>query len=199
LNERKKKEALDITKKLPQRYNFALAAINALYDEIYECTIFQLNGAAITLCSILVEFALKEALYFYENNRSFEYKPDLWDRYENMTLAPVIQRAKEIKLVDDDIAARLTAFKDEIRNPYNHYNTKKIAKYVVAGNVRVINVQTHEMKTVTLEAKDNPMIRAQAKRVVDREMVLPVLLFADGIVRHLFTKLEKDSQTAEKK
>lgn|GEM_PF-6817557 len=58
--------------------------------------------------------------------------------------------------------------------------------------MKVLNVQTKEVDTRTLEAKDSPMIHAQAKRVVDRATVLPVFLFADSIVRHLFGKLDSD-------
>jgi len=190
LFETRKAKALEIIRHLPARSNFAFPSINALYDEIYECIIFGLNGAAITLCSILVEFALKQALYFHENGNSFTYNPTLFEKLENITLGPVIQRVKESSLIDDDLAKRLMSFKDDVRNPYNHYNTKKITKNVVANNVRVLNINTHKVETVTLEAKESPMIHAQAKRVVDREMVLPVFLFADMIVRHLFAKID---------
>jgi hypothetical protein len=189
LFETKKERALEIIKYLPPRNNFSLTSCNALYDEIYECIIFGLNGAAITLCGILVEFALKQALYFIENGRSFEYRPALWDKFENMTLDPVIRRAKVSGLIDESMATKLISFKEDIRNPYNHYNIKKITRDVVASNVRILNIVTHEVETVTLEAKDSPMIHAQAKRVFDTEMVLPVLLFADTVIRHLFHKL----------
>jgi hypothetical protein len=127
----RKKQALKIVQRLPARYNFILPAINALYDEIYECMLFGLNGAAITLCGILVEFTLKQATYFYENGCKFTYNSSLWDEFENLTLGPVIERAKKVNLIDEQQARDLKIFKDNVRNLYNHYNIKKITKDVV--------------------------------------------------------------------
>jgi len=125
LFEMRKQKAFEIFKDLPPRYNFTLPSVNALYDEIYECMLFGLNGAAITLCGILIEFALKQISYYYENGRSFAYNPTLWDKFEKMTLGPTIECAKASTLINDDMVVALKSFKDEVRNPYNHYNTKK--------------------------------------------------------------------------
>src|ERR1700693_1884917 len=40
-----------------------------LYDQIRLCILFNLNGAAITFCGILVEYALKYTTYAKENPR----------------------------------------------------------------------------------------------------------------------------------
>lgn len=187
----RKAEALEIIKRLPPRSNFLLPSVNALYDEIVECILFGLNGAAITLCSILVEFVLKQATYYYENKCKFTYNSKLWDEFEKITLDPAIDRARKANIINHDFATRLKAFKSDIRNPYNHYNTKKITEGVVAQNVKVVNIKTQEVKTQDLDAKDNPMIHAQAKRHVDKVSVVFVFAFSDNVVKHLLGQIEK--------
>lgn len=194
LFDERKKQALKIVQRLPVRSNFMLPSINALYDEIYECMIFGLNGAAITLCGILVEFVLKQATYFVENKRSFTYNSELWDKFENMTLGPAIDRAKDMNIINDIIEQKLKKFKDEIRNSYNHYNIKKITKDVVAKNVKVISVKTLKQEIKDIEAKDNPMIHAQAKRYVDKMLVYHIFTFADQTVKFLLSDLEEKSK-----
>lgn len=190
----RKREALEITQHLPNRFNFILSSVNTLYDEIYECIIFGLNGAAITLCGILVEFTLKQAIYFYENGYSFTYNGELWDGFEKLTLGSVIDRAKKVSLIDGQLEEKLKKFKDDIRNPYNHYNIKKITKDVVAKNVKVVNIETLKQETKDIEAKDNPMIHAQAKRYVDKILVYHIFKFADRIVKFLLSDLEEKSE-----
>lgn len=190
----RKKQALKIVQRLPARYNFILPAINALYDEVYECMLFGLNGAAITLCGILVEFTLKQATYFYENGYKFTYNSSLWDEFENLTLGPTIDRARKARIIDDRHESDLKKFKDDVRNPYNHYNIKKITKDVVAKNVKVISVKTLKQETKDIEAKDNPMIHAQAKRYVDKMLVYHIFTFADQTVKFLLSDLEEKSK-----
>src|SRR2546423_130547 len=58
-SEEHKGKALDIAKKLPEPPAIPVPSIQSLYNEIREAIILGLNGAAITLSGVLVEFALK--------------------------------------------------------------------------------------------------------------------------------------------
>ncbi len=81
-----KQHALDRAKKLPSMPQMP-PAVASLYQEIVTCIIFGLNGAAITLSGILVEFVLKLCTYVREAGGYEHYDPDQWDKFEKITLA----------------------------------------------------------------------------------------------------------------
>ena len=58
--------AVDIAKYLPTLPDRLPPAIKSLYQEIRECILFGLNGAAITLSGNLIEFTLKHGTYIKE-------------------------------------------------------------------------------------------------------------------------------------
>ena len=74
----KEREAVanEVINKLPLKPNIPLPPILSLYDEISECILFGLNGAAISLSAILVEFAIKHAIV--DRNKGVE----LYDKAE---------------------------------------------------------------------------------------------------------------------
>ena len=171
--------------------------IQALYQEIRECIFFGLNGAAITLSSILIEYVLKYATFIKESGGYENADPQKWDEFEDMELATAINRAKKRGLLDSKMAKRLHSFRETIRNPYNHFNIKKITINVVAKKVKRLDVKTGEVEEIDIEAKDSPMIQAQAKPVLDEYHVLPAFHFADEIVKYLLPKINKDHVTSQ--
>lgn len=166
--------------------DIAIPTIGFLYDEIRECILFGLYGAAISLSAILVEFSLKHAIIRKKFGSS--YNESEWDRIENMELSPTIKEARQLGVIDEANEKRLISFKDSIRNPYLHYNIKKITKNVAARKVKRFDIKTREVKEVDLDAKDNPVVWGFAKRFVDREMVFQIFGFADNLVKYLFSK-----------
>lgn len=166
--------------------NIAIPTIGFLYDEIRECILFGLYGAAISLSAILVEFSLKHAIVRKKFGNT--YKESGWDKIECMELNPTIKEAKQLGVIDEETEKRLISFKDSIRNPYLHYNIKKITKNVAARKVKRFDIKTREVKEVDLDAKDNPIVWGFAKRFVDRETVFQVFGFADDLVKYLFSK-----------
>lgn len=186
----RKKIAINIAKKLPNFDIHIDPAVGSLYKEIRKCIIFGLYGAAITLSGILVEFVLKYSTIVWEE-KGYRYKPEKMDEFEKMTLGPAIDRAISAGLLAEDERPKLIEFKDEIRNPYNHYNIKKITKDILWKNVKILNQDTHKVETKDIFAKDDPVIQAQSKPRVDAYHVLSVFNFADGMVRTLFKKIEK--------
>ncbi len=165
-------------------------SIASLYTEIKACIMFALNGAAITLCGILVEYALKYAAYAREVGGVKRYDAKLWDRYEKKTFGSAIRAADGAGLLTDDLKKRLRSFKKDVRDPYAHYNIKKITKDVVWGKVKIAKVDTGEVHEKDVPAVESPVIQAQAKPLVDAHQVLDVFSFADEVVRHLLKQIE---------
>ena len=172
-------------------------SIQALYQEIRECIFFGLNGAAITMASILIEYVIKHTTFIKESGGYKDADPQKWDEFENMELAPAINRAKRAGLLDSKMSKRLHSFRKTIRNPYNHYNIKKITKNVVAKKVRRVDVSTGNVEEVDIEAENSPMIQTQAKPFMDEYHVLPVFHFADEIVKYLLPKIKQDHVTCQ--
>jgi len=186
LFQKRKSIALAAISKFPATPSIAIPTIAFLYDEIRECILFGLNGAAISLCGVLVEFSLKHAIV--KKVQGNTYNKTEWDRIESKELGPTIEEARKYNIIDKKMREALTSFKDTVRNPYLHYNIKKITKNVIANNVKKVDVNRQQVEEVNLHAEDNPIIWGFAKRFVDRETVFKVFNFADSVVKYLFEK-----------
>ncbi len=185
LFDQRKQYALEIASQLPPLPEGLSPTIQSLYQEIRECMFFGLNGAAITLSGILIEFVLKRATFAKESGERQHYDSEKWDEFENMELGPAINRAEKVGIVDSRMTKRLHAFRKEVRNPYAHYNIQKITEHVVAEKVQVLNVETGEHEEKQLEAKMHPFVQTVAKPKVDSSLVFGVFWFADEVVKHL--------------
>lgn len=195
LFDKRKNIALSKAQYLPALPHGLPPQIQALYQEIRECIFFGLNGAAITLSSILIEYVLKYTTFIKESGGFENANPQKWDEFEDMELAAAINRAKNRGLLDSKMAKRLHSFRETIRNPYSHFNIKKITINVVAKKVKRVDVTTGAVEEIDIEAKDSPMIQAQAKPVLDEYYVLPAFYFADEVVKYILPKIKKDHVT----
>jgi len=192
-SDQRKERALEIAKKLPTPPDMTAPSIQSLYNEIREAIIFGLNGAAITLSGVLVEHALKYATYKVEIGGFVKYDPAKSDEFENFTLGPAIDRAAKAGLLDSEHVDKLRLFKDRYRNPYNHYNIKKITEGC-HGDISILNTETGEVEICHMEAKDSPVIQAQIKPYVDSASVFEVFAFADTVVKYLWNKINIPEQ-----
>jgi len=190
LFEIRKQNAIVKVKQLPALPQGLPLAIQAIYQEIRECIFFGLNGAAITMSSILIEYVLKHTTFIKESGGYQNADPQKWDEFESMEFGQTINRAKRAGLLDSKMAKELNSFRDKIRNPYLHYNIKKITENVVAKNVKQADIQTGEIKESDLAAKNNQIIQEQAKPFMDEHHVMPVFCFADEVVKYLLHQLE---------
>ena len=59
----------------------------------------------------------------------------------------------------------LISFKNKVRNPYLHYNIKKITTKVAANKVKKINVNTQKVEELDIPAEENPVLRGFAKKI----------------------------------
>lgn len=184
----RQEKAKKLIKQLPAPPQIALPPLTSLYAEIRECILFGLNGAAITLLAILVEFAIKHAIV--DHTKGVEvYDKGEWDRIEARELGKVIDEAAKLKLFEPDEIEQLKTFKNKVRNPYLHYNIKKITTGAVMPEVSGYNTKTKKIeKQYNLKAEDNPFLWQLAKKRIDEETVLNYFQFADSIVKRLFGK-----------
>ena len=164
-------------------------AVKSLYQEIRECIVMSLNGAAITLCGNLIEFVLKHVTFIKEQGGYQNYDSDKWDTFEEMDLSAAIGRAKKNRLLESKMSKRLAEFRADIRNPYSHFNIKKITQHVVARKVKVVDIVSGAEDIRDICAKDDPSIQALVKPKVDSRNVLNVFRFTDEVIRYLVNKL----------
>lgn len=196
-SEARKERALAIAKTLPQPPIIPVPSIKSLYNEIREAIILGLNGGAITLCGILVEHVLKYATYTVEIGGFAKYDSAKADEFERFTLGPAIDRAAKAGLLTPDDIDKLRYFKDNYRNPYNHYNLKKITSNYYIEDVHVLDTNSGDVEVRNIAAKDDPIIQAQAKPRADADKVLEVFVFADSVVKALWIKLNELLAKAE--
>jgi hypothetical protein len=100
--EARKASAKDVVQFLPELPPVELLspAIKSLYEEILDCILFGLNGAAITLSGNLIEFALKHAAFVKEARGYQNCDSDKWDQFEKIDFSDAIGRAKRAGLLD---------------------------------------------------------------------------------------------------
>jgi len=189
LFEQRKQNAFLRISQLPPLPHGLPPAVQALYQEIRECILFGLNGAAITMAAILIEFVLKHTTFIKESGGYQRANLKDWDRFEDMELGPAINRAKRAGILDAKMAKRLHSFRQNIRNPYGHFNIKKITFGIVAKRVKQVDIKTGEVKEIDLEAKDHPMIQAQVKPWIDEKNLMNVFIFADEVVKYLLPQI----------
>jgi len=182
---KRRETALERAERLPALPAAAPPAFISLYDEIRECVVFDLVGAAITLCGILVEFTLKYATYIREVGGYAKFEPDRWDEFESITFEPAIKRAFSAGIITTEQAGELRGFKDTVRNPYNHYSIGKITSGFIWRNVTILDLKTRTLETKDVLVQDDPVLQAQAKPVVDRQRLAHILQFTDGATRAL--------------
>jgi len=162
-----------------------------LYDQIRLCMLFNLNGAAITFCGILVEYALKYTMYAKENPGVPNFDSSAWAAFEEITLVPAIVRARKAGLIDEKHEKSLRSFAKDLRKKYSHFNIQKITKDAVFDQVKQRDIETGEEKIVSLPASTSPAFQIIAKDILDERKVMKVFEYADGVVRHLFAMLSK--------
>lgn len=182
--------ALKLLPKIPGIPSSLPFSIISLYEEIVQCLLFDLHGAAITLCGILTEFALKSATFIVETGSltAEGYDGERWAELEGITMGPAITRAKRAGLIDDSHEKKLKSFKNNVRNPYAHYNIQKISGSWRWDNVRQINLETGETTEHDGVVVDDPVLQAQAKPEIDRRESLRVFAFADKVAQHVFVQ-----------
>jgi hypothetical protein len=135
--------------------------------------------------------SLKHAAFVKEAGGYQNYDPDKWDQFEQIDFSDAIGCAKRAGLLDSKMGKRLQEFREDIRNPYSHYNIRKITRNVIAGRVKVFNLETGKYEEKDILAEQNSTIQAVAKPLIDKRNFLYVFHFADEVVKYVLKRLEE--------
>jgi hypothetical protein len=189
--DQKKKMAADLFKLLPPVPNGLPPDIKNLYHEILECMAMGLFGPAITMCAILVEFALKRALWLFEVGGHQQTSPQSWNKYEEMDLGKAINGVRSKGIISKEQKKALDDFRVRIRNPYLHYNIQGITSNVVAEGVKRFDLNTGTIDTLDIPAAESIPIQTQAKPFMDIQFLYPVFVMTDSLVKYLDAKIKE--------
>lgn len=184
-----KLKALERAGKIPERPDIPLPSVVSIYEEIIKGIILGTNGAAITQSCILVEYMLKFATYKIEMDGFGKHDIFKWTEFERTSFGDAINRAAKQNLLSGERKKSLEEFKNKTRNPYLHYNIKKITEGVVLRNVRRINIETGEERVIDQDSDSEPTVRSDAKRFVDEDRVLEIFTFANDFVTEMWTRI----------
>lgn len=196
-SEKRKKAALEAARKIPAPPDIPIPSVQSLYGEIRAAATLGLFGAAITLSGILVEYMLKYAAYKVEMGGFVKYDPEKWDEFEELDFSDAIGRANRNRLLTKEARKLLHEFRERFRNPYNHYNIKKITSNYYAKDVSVLNTVTNEIEVKDVKAIDSPIFQAQVKPIADADNIFDVLNFANSVVVYLWNKIQHLQSVAD--
>jgi hypothetical protein len=186
------KRALEIVERVPS-FIALQPAIQQLYSEIRECILFGVNGAAITLCGILVEFVLKYVSYYWDTPESdIVFDAEKWDQIvENTQFGDAIIQANKLGIIDDIEASELRKFKDEVRNRYNHYNIRKLAENVMCEKVKKLDMHTGTVEEMDIPAHSNPVFFSIVKPWLDNKIISTIFSTTYNNVSVLLVRLNE--------
>ena len=186
----RRKLASDLVKNLPHLdHKIANSAIQALYEELKECFVLGIPGAAITLAVILLELALKYRLYDERIKRDPSSK---WEYIEQIDFTKAISSLWKLKVISKKEKQQLDKFNLKFRNPYIHYNIKKLVHDMVLGELSSVNVETGKIKVLkNVKPADYPSLWFSAKRVKDKKVIVLVVTFCIDWANKLLSKSKK--------
>lgn len=187
------KRALEIVEKVPPFIVESQPAIQLLYNEIRECILFGVYGAAITLCGILVEFVLKYVSYYWDTPESdIVFDAIKWDKIvENTQFEDAITQANKLDIIDDIEASELRKFKDEVRNRYSHYKLRKLAENVMCGKVKKLDLNTGTVEEMDIPAYSSPLFFTTVKPWLDNKLIPTVFSRTYNNVSVLLARLNE--------
>lgn len=183
----KRKTSESLITKLPHLDNtIANGTIQSLYDELRECFVLGIPGAAITLAIILLELALKYRLY---DERLKDDPNSSWDHLEQLDLTKVINDLKLKGVITLEEQGKLNKFNSRTRHDYIHYKIQNLIRDLVAKELPSVDVETLKI-TVRKDVKaiDYPSLWFSAKRVLDKETIIPKVGFCINWVNKILAK-----------
>ena len=198
--EQRKLIALELADKIPLILDKTRPSIQTLHDEIRECIYFGQYGAAITLCGILVEYTLKYVTYCWDiPERSIAFDCKKWDDIVEGTLFEgAINKALGMQIISGTESEALKAFKNAVRNPYSHYNIRKLVKDVIVPSQRM-DVGKNAIETVENMAGEDPAFFHLAKKWIDDKSVAGIYRITYHNVRVLLTRLNVRQSAKEER
>ncbi len=141
---------------------------SALYEEVRQCAVMGIPGATITQAVILLEHAARHRLW----EMRLESDPHArWEDVELLNLGDCVKELKKKGVINKSESKRLVDFNENVRNPYLHYNIKRLLTIegVTITELPSINVKTGETTILKdVSVPDMPQLCFSAKRVMDK-------------------------------
>jgi hypothetical protein len=166
----RRKLADSLIKELPiLDADIANTTAQSLYEEIKETFVLGIPGAGITLSLILLELSLKYRLF----DKRLEDDPNSsWDHIEMLDFTNAVSELYKKKIITKKEKNTLDEFNLNVRNPYIHYNIKKLVKDMVLSELPAVNVETGDV-TIHRDVKPSnyPHLWFSAKRVLDKKAI----------------------------
>lgn len=155
--------------------NIGNPQISALYDEFRECFVLGVNGAAITLAIILLEYACKYRLLISKGKTP---SASGWKSVDGLLFKETIEKLYIKKAINDFEKEQLLSFNDDIRNNYMHYKIRKIIKDMIILELPKLNVKTGEIVIQKdVDVKKIPQLWFSAKKRNDEIMIISIASF----------------------
>lgn len=163
--------------------NVAHSAVKSLYEQVRECYALGIFGATITLSSVLLELALKYRLH----KERTQYNPNYqWEEIEKLNFTNTINGLKKLGILSDEEIAVLVDFNQKVRNPYIHYNIKKLVGDIMVKELPVVNTKTGEKQILQdVKVVERPYLWFTGKKFLDKAQVGNVLNFCIGWVNKI--------------
>lgn len=173
----KRKNADELVSKLPHLdEKIANATIQALYEELKECFVLGIPGAGITLSVILLETALKYRLY--DERLKLDPKSK-WDHLEQIDFTKTVNDLVKRGVLSKKEKKELDAFNLNTRNPYIHYNIKKLVEDMRLGELTSVDIETGKVTVLkNVKPEDYPSLWFSAKRVRDKKAISSIVSFS---------------------
>jgi len=159
------------------------ATVTALYEEMKECFILGIPGAAIILALILLELSLKYKIY----RERLKQDPNCrWDDIEALDFRASVVNLRKRQVLSRADKIQLDKFNDSVRNMYIHYKIKEIIDGTIAAELPEFNVATGKVVVhKDVDATKYPSIWFSAKRAVDRARIIEITSFSVDWVNKL--------------
>ena len=137
---KKKEQSKELLKRFPLLdTSIANSTIQALYEELRETFTLGIFGSAIILSLILLELALKYRLF---KERLKSNPNTTWELIEQIDLGATIKGLEKAKLITLEEKKKLDEFSVTTRNPYIHYNIKKLVSDMILTELPAVELAT---------------------------------------------------------
>ena len=157
--------------------NIGDAVASSLYNEFRECFVLSVNGAAITLAIILLEYAMKKRIY---RERKEVCARTEWKKIEKFSFLKSIEALKNVDVFDDKKKLVFTNFNTEVRNNYMHYKVLQLIKDadMFISELPALNIHTGEVVIhKNVDVKEMPHLWFSAKKKFDNDAVINISEF----------------------
>lgn len=156
-----------------------------LHLEMWLCYLNGLDHAAIVMACALVDFAIKNTLYFKAHVAAgCKFDPAQWDNIDALEFAALIRLAKSRGVLTKEQWQALEKFRVRVRNVYMHGATADMVKdldlEVVEGDT-----QTGEVTERAFSLREDLSLQREVRLRSDRNTCNAVVPWIDECVRML--------------